>query len=125
MFLNIFYQKLNLTNMNKRMITVLDNGGETLDRYTIIDRKNGDVFGASAHPSRPLGFGMFSHNIADMYWNVAYGYSWKKHCDVEKCTKFAIKNYLGDCSNIGVKIPLSEVPKEVLKYIENLFVNSI
>lgn len=68
---------------NLRMITVLDNYGETYDRYTIINRETGDVFGASHNPFHPQGVGLFNHNIADEYWNVAYGYSWRKRCDVK------------------------------------------
>lgn len=104
--------------MNRRFITVLDNNGETFDRYTIINRSNGDVWGASTNPYHPQGFGQFNHNIADAYWNNAYGYAWRKHCDVNKCTKFAVSNYLKDCKNVGSRVALSKLPKDVLKYID-------
>jgi hypothetical protein len=104
--------------MNKRFITVLDNGGETFDRYSIINRKTGDVYGSSDNPFR--GFGQYSHNIADHYWNIAYGYSWRKYCDVNKCIKYSLSIYLKDCSNIGVKIPLKKLPKEVIKFIKQI-----
>jgi hypothetical protein len=102
---------------NLRMITVLDNGGETLDRYTIINRENGDLLGASHNPFHPCGVGLYNHNIADEYWFVAWGYSWRKHCDVKKCTKFAVDRYLNDTTGIGKKIKLSELPEDVIKFI--------
>ena len=104
--------------MKRTNITVLDNNGETFDRYTIINRLNGDVWGASDNPYQPQGFGQYNHNIADAYWNVAFGYGWRNHCDVAKCTKFAVQNYLRDCSNVGKKITLDKLPKNVLKYID-------
>jgi hypothetical protein len=106
--------------MSRRMFTVLDNKGETFDRYTIINRKTGDVYGASANPFHPQGFGQFNHNIADFYWDAAYGYSWRKYCDVEKCIKGSVSDYLNDCLNVGVKIKLSELPKDVITYIDNI-----
>jgi len=102
---------------NLRMVTVLDNYGETYDRYTIINRETGDVFGASHNPFHPNGVGLFNHNIADEYWNVAYGYSWRKRCDVKKCTKFAVDRYLRNKTGIDKKIKLSELPEDVIKFI--------
>ena len=48
----------------KQLLVVLDNGGKTHDRYTII-LKDGDVFGASENPFHTMGFGQYNHNIAD------------------------------------------------------------
>lgn len=41
---------------------VFDNG-KTFDRYTIIDKKNGNVFGSSSNPFHPQGFGCFCLNL--------------------------------------------------------------
>ena len=38
-------------------LLILDNGGETYDRYTIVDKKTGDMIGANDTPFHPLGFG--------------------------------------------------------------------
>jgi len=102
---------------NLRMITVLDNGGETYDRYTIINRETGDLLNSSHNPFHPQGVGLFNHNIADEYWFVAYGYSWRKHSDVKKCIKFAVDRYLSNTTGIGKKIKLSELPEDVIKFI--------
>ena len=44
-------------------LVVLDNGGLTFDRYTIIDKSTGDMIGASDNPFHPLGFGQFCGNV--------------------------------------------------------------
>ena len=44
---------------------ILDNKGETFDRYTII-LPNGDCYGASENPFHPQGFGQYCGNIADV-----------------------------------------------------------
>lgn len=107
-----------LINMKKNSITVLDNGGDTFDRYTIINRKTGDVFGASDNPFAPNGFGMFNHNIADQYWNVAYGYSWRKHINVKAAIKHTVATYLITSECLGDKVKMKDLPKDVLKYID-------
>lgn len=104
--------------INRRNITVFDNEGKTFDRYTILNRKTGDVFGASIHPTHPQGFGLFNFNVADEYWNVAYGYSWRKHCDEKKCIKHSVDMFLSDTTRLGVKIKKIDLPDEVIKFID-------
>jgi len=48
-----------MKKFNIKQIAVLDNKGETLDRYTIINKKTGDVIGSSENPFSPLGFGQY------------------------------------------------------------------
>ena len=43
--------------MKNNKFICLDNGGETFDRYTIIERLTGEMVGASDMPFNPLGFG--------------------------------------------------------------------
>lgn len=43
---------------------ILDNGGESLDRYTLI-AKDGDMYGFNAAPYHPQGIGQFVGNIFD------------------------------------------------------------
>lgn len=113
--------------MNRRMITVLDNGGKTFDRYTIINRKTGDVWGASENPFHPQGFGQYSHNIADAYWFHAYGTGWRKRAKdggtLNRCIKATVTEYLADYGKVRKKVRLSELPKEVLKYIDQILVD--
>lgn len=58
-----------------KRIRIFDNGGETFDRYTLIDTKNGEVFGASSNPFSPLGFGQYCGNIVELSEP-----QWKKTC---------------------------------------------
>jgi len=44
-----------------RTFRIFDNGGKTLDRYTLIN-SDGDVFGFDEHPFHPLGFGQYCGN---------------------------------------------------------------
>ncbi len=37
------------------MFIVFDNGGKTLDRYTIINKETGDIFGSCENPDGPNG----------------------------------------------------------------------
>jgi hypothetical protein len=106
-------------NKPKELLAVYDNGGNTYDRYTII-LKNGDVLGASENPFNLLGFGQFNHNIADTRMTVEYGASWRKRCDVKKCTKYAIDKYLNDVEilkTIGKEVDWIILPKNVQQYI--------
>jgi hypothetical protein len=54
-----------MTNEKFNMITVYDNGGKTIDRYTIIIRRNQgyDVYGMSSNPFSSQGFNQFSFTI--------------------------------------------------------------
>jgi hypothetical protein len=102
----------------KNSIVVLDNNGESFDRYTIINRKTGDVWGASENPSHPQGFGSYNHNIADSYWSTAYGSAWRKRINEKMAIKCAVRNYLIDTTNIGARVSLKTLPKEVLTFID-------
>jgi len=100
-------------------LLILDNGGETLDRYTIINETDGEMIGASEHPQHPQGFGQYCGNVADNYWNVAYGYGWRNGCTPEtiaKRVKFAVGRFKRDCANIGKSIKWDELPEKVKEY---------
>jgi len=96
---------------------VLDNKGETFDRYTII-LSNGDVLGASDSPFSPMGFGQHCGNIADNYMVASYGYSWRKHCRVRACINDSIRFYLNDCAHVGQEIKFDDLPDEVKQFIK-------
>lgn len=107
------------TKKPKQLLVVYDNGGESYDRFTFI-LKDGDLFGSSENPFSPLGFGSFNHNIADERMIVEYGASWRKHCDVKKCTKYAINKYLNNVEilkTIGKKVNWILLPEKVKEYI--------
>lgn len=98
---------------------VLDNDGETFDRYTII-LSNGDIFGSSFDPFHTQGFGQWCGNIADNYMTVSYGSQWRKNCRVKVCTNEAIKNYLSDCSNVGYPVNFETLPDKVKQYVKQI-----
>jgi len=47
--------------MTTQLVSALDNGGETFDRYTLCFEQDGTyfVYGASENPTHPQGFGQF------------------------------------------------------------------
>jgi len=45
-----------------RGVKVYDNGGRSMDRYTVV-LPNGDVYGMSEHPNHPQGFNQYSGTI--------------------------------------------------------------
>jgi hypothetical protein len=45
---------------------IFDNGGNTLDRYRIINKATGDVFGCSENPESADGKGKFVGNCAEI-----------------------------------------------------------
>jgi len=58
--------------MNKKIIAVYDNGGETMDRYTVVispefmetsKRNHYACLGLSENPTSPLGFSQFSECV--------------------------------------------------------------
>jgi hypothetical protein len=103
---------------------ILDNGGETFDRYTIINEADGEVIGASEYPYHPQGFGQHCGNVADNYWIVAYGHGWRRGTSaklVKKRTKYAIELYKADCANVGKPLKFEELPADVQKFAKYAF----
>lgn len=101
-------------------VIIFDNEGETLDRYTILNTKTGDLFGCSEDPFHPLGVGVYSHNVADSYHSVTYGYAWRERLDVNKCIKSAVNNWINEFSNggLGRRVTYQSLPEKVKKYIK-------
>lgn len=100
-------------------IIVLDNGGKSFDRYTIIDKKTGDMIGASENPFHPQGFGQYCGNVADNYWIVAYGASWRRDSPnglLRTRVNLAVNHFLNDCENVGKPIDFETLPEDVKKF---------
>lgn len=100
-------------------LLILDNGGETFDRYTIINEIDGEMIGASFNPFHPQGFGQHCGNIADNYWNVAYGAAWRRDIDtrlINKRIKYAVNLFKNDCANVGKPITWEQLPADVQKF---------
>lgn len=110
---------------NKCRVWVLDNSGETYDRYTII-LQNCDVYGADSNPFQPQGFGQYSHNIAHSYYYHAWGANWRKYLNSKKLIAGKLREYLtaDDLINIGKFITRAEIPAKVLQYINQITNNA-
>mgnify|MGYP003405273137 FL=1 len=106
-------------------LVVLDNGGETFDRYTIIDRSTGDMVGASNELYIPTGFGQHCGNVAHNYWVTAYGHGWDRvdAKTLRKRVKYAVDLFLSDCSNVGEPLPFKELPENVQRFAREAFIN--
>jgi hypothetical protein len=105
-------------------IIVFDNGGETFDRYTIINKKDGEMIGSSDSPFHPQGFGQYCGNVADNYWRTAYGYGWRNGCNkalLNKRIKYAVNLFLSDCGNIGKIIDFNSLPDDVKQFAKQSF----
>ena len=101
-----------------------DNNGETFDRFTILNKKTGDMIGSSLNPFAPNGFGQYCGNVAENYWNVAYGYAWRNRNSVKetkRLIKFAVDNFLADCANIGKIVEFDTLPDDVQKFARQSF----
>jgi hypothetical protein len=99
---------------------IFDNGGESLDRYTIID-KSGDMLGLS---ETGAGFSQFAGNCIDNYMNVSFGYSWRRQCDVNKVIKHELPRIINEFKadgHIGKNITFASLPKELQQHIKERF----
>lgn len=102
------------------MFYVFDNGGETLDRYTVID-KQGDMLALS---ETGAGVSMFAGNCVDNYMFHAYGYSWRERCNVKAIMKDELPRIIREFEtdgNIGKRIKFSSLPKELKQHIYQRF----
>lgn len=52
-----------ITDINEKVV-VLDNGGKTYDRYTIIQKPCGTLYGANEDPFHPMGFGQYCGEVS-------------------------------------------------------------
>ncbi len=109
--------------MNTKQMVCFDNGGETWDRYTILDKATGAMIGASEQPFHPQGFGQYVGNAAHNYWVTAYGHGWNRTDPetLKKRVKFGIRHFLNDCSHIGKVIPFDQLPPDVRKFAVQTF----
>jgi len=108
-----------------KKLLILDNGGETWDRFTIVNLNDGEMIGASEQPFNPLGFGQHCGNVAHNYWVVAYGAGWCRVDDktLRKRIKYGVQHFQNDCSHVGKKITWEELPEQVQQFAKQSFTN--
>jgi hypothetical protein len=102
---------------------VFDNGGKTLDRFTIINKETGDVFGASEKTDEAGGTGKFCGNCADLRI-VMRGAGWRQKFPGRKVIKEEVDNYINDARLnpdwIGSELDFNSLPVSVRQYILRL-----
>jgi orotidine-5'-phosphate decarboxylase len=103
--------------------TIFDNGAKTLDRYTIISRETGYVFGCSEKPDEPGGIGKCCGSCADMRI-VMPGAGWRQKTPAKRVINAAVDNYINDArldpNWIGREVAFNNLPVAVRKYILHL-----
>ena len=102
---------------------IFDNGGKSFDRFTIINKETGEVFGASENPNAPNGIGKFFGNCSD-HLIVMYGAGWRQKHPIKKVIKAEVENYINnaklDPTWIGSEVDFKSLPENVQKYISGL-----
>ena len=101
-----------------KIVAIFDNNGETFDRYTVID-SDGNMFGYSENA---LGVDQYCGNLVDNYMFHSFGYSWRKYCDVNKCTRSVLKEQISVFNsegNIGVQLQKYKWPKAIVNAYNN------
>jgi len=88
-------------------VFVFDNEGRSYDRFTIVTRSDGAIYGASCDPFSPLGFGQFCGQVSDPSYNTTVAQY--------------IKDAQDEVSWLGKEITVfSELPEDVQKYVEQV-----
>ncbi|HVS96765.1 MAG TPA: hypothetical protein VHE54_09770 [Puia sp.] len=102
---------------------VFDNGGKTIDRFTVINIKSADVFGVSENPGSPDGVGRHCGNCAE-HRIILYGSGWRQRLPAKKILEAEAENYINnarlDPDWLGQEIDFASLPKHVREYITDL-----
>ncbi|WP_317897145.1 hypothetical protein [Aurantibacillus circumpalustris] len=111
--------------MANKKITIFDNGGNTVDRYTGVISASGDIVGFNENPFHPCGFGQFCGNVTDRM-NVTYGYGWRNHFNEKKILKQELIHYLkeakGNSEWLGKEVSIEQLSPEAKKYIHQILI---
>ena len=108
--------------IKNRHVYIFDNKGETMDRYTILIGSTGEILGCNETPFAPMGIGQHCGNAVDNRMNITFGYSWRDRCNVKKCIKEEVENYVNEARNdsawLGVEVTeVSQLPEDVILFI--------
>ena len=106
---------------------IFDNGSITPDRFTIIDRETGDVFGAGENPNALNWTARFIGNCAD-HRVMLRGAGWRQGVPAKKIIKTEIENYVNnaklDPDWIGRELDFASLPENIRRFISGLTVTS-
>lgn len=102
---------------------VFDNGGKTIDRYTVVNMNTADVLGVSENPAAQDGVGRHVGNCAE-HRIVLYGSGWRQRLPHKKIIQTEAENYINnarlDPDWLGAEIEFAALPKNVREYIVEL-----
>ncbi|MBP7808631.1 MAG: hypothetical protein KA163_05025 [Bacteroidia bacterium] len=108
--------------MRRKAIIVFYKPG-TVDCYTGIVTKTGDVFGFNHQPFHPQGFGQFCGNVTDRM-NTTFGYGWRNQFDEKIVLRAELAHYLNEAKSnpewLGKEITLTELSEQAQKYLNQL-----
>ena len=96
-------------------IKIYDNGGETIDRYTMI-MPDGEAWGFSESPYHPQGFGQYAGSLAGLHTFSHLGKPMKSIMDLpEQARKFVdeIATADGDTYVVGSVSGRTKKPSEI------------
>ncbi len=112
-----------------KQLVIFDNGGETYDRYTILDLKSGDMYGASENPFHPLGFGQYCGSPAHTFFcqTIGAGYISRMaekdpnhYRRIIKRKTAEIAQEFKEAGNIGQVIDFAALPEQVQQYCKQI-----
>jgi len=102
---------------------IFDNGGRTLDRFTIINKETGDVYGCSENPDAPNGAGKFYGSCVE-HRIVMSGAGWRQKLPGKSVIKAEVDNYINnaklDPDWMGKEVDFNSLPANVRQYISHL-----
>jgi len=102
---------------------IFDNGGKTSDRFTIINKETGDVFGSGENPGATNGTWKCCGNCADPYI-ILPGAGWRRRLPVKKVIKAEVENYVNnarlDKDWIGTEVEFDSLPAAIREHILHL-----
>lgn len=62
----------------------------------------------------------FDSNWVDTYMIVSYGYSWRNHCDIEKCTREVLQPLLREAKDENRVLKLSDLTRQERKILNQI-----
>ena len=102
---------------------IFDNGGKTLDRYTIINKETGDVYGCGENPDAPNGAGKF-HGCCVDHRIVMSGAGWRQKLPGKSVIRAEVDNYINNAKLnpdwMGEEVNFNSLPANVRQYISRL-----
>ena len=111
-------------------LAIFDNGGETFDRFTIINLTDGEMIAASCKPFHPQGFGQHCGNPAWDYFTRTVGANYMRRIQwedpkhytrlIKQKTKEIVTEFKRE-KNIGKPVKFEALPADVQQFCKQAF----